>query len=95
MKIMAYEDDILQLIPHEELPELRDMYKDHMPFATYVFSFFNIALKWLRSKPEEHYMTFLAPYGDWKTDGTFIVINQVRRKRLSQKSNKTITKQTI
>ncbi|XP_017771660.1 PREDICTED: uncharacterized protein LOC108559041 [Nicrophorus vespilloides] len=73
---MAFDEDILQPISLEDLPKLRDLYKDHMPFATHVFSFFNTSMKWIKSKPEEKYMTFLAPFGDWKSDGTFIVILQ-------------------
>jgi len=73
---MAFEEDILQLIPYEDLPKLREMYKSHMPYATHVYSFFTICLKWIRKRPNESRMTFLAPYGDWKKDGTFVVILQ-------------------
>lgn len=71
-------DDILVKIPDDELPELRDFYKD-FKLAPHVYSTLNTSIRWKKNftPNEEHYLTYYAPNGDWKSDGTFILLMQV------------------
>lgn len=71
-------DDVLEEIPNEELLNLREMYRDYKE-APYVYSFINTSIKWKMKMetPEDDYLKFYAPEGDWNSDGTFIVHMQV------------------
>lgn len=73
---MDYSKDILQEIPDEDLEDLRNFYKD-ITNAPYVKSLINTAIKWKRKCPEKKYITFYAPNGNWRIDGTFISHLQV------------------
>lgn len=71
-----YDDDAFVVIPDEELNDLKAIYKDYQ-LAPYVYSFINTSIKWKTSRPMKNYLTYYAPYGNWKIDGAFIIHMQV------------------
>lgn len=68
------ERDSLVEIPHEDLPKLLEIFKNHWPYAINVYYYLDNCIDWTRRN--ETAMEFLAPEGRWE-DGTFVVAERV------------------
>lgn len=66
--------DILLEIPDNELPTIRDMYKQKWPYYLNVWYFINNYIDWKKKKVTN--IKFYAPEGKWD-DGTMVVIDMV------------------
>lgn len=72
---MCSNDDILQIIPDEDLPKLMEIYKDRQPEASYIYNYLGSVIRWKQLRPDKNYITIMAPHGQWG-DGTFVAIHQ-------------------
>jgi len=69
------DNDILQIIPDDDLVKLRDSYKKFLPRTAHVYNFLNCIIKWKTQRPDKNYATVLAPYGNWD-HGMFVAIQK-------------------
>ncbi|KAI4469221.1 hypothetical protein MML48_2g00003611 [Holotrichia oblita] len=66
--------DILQDIPDEDVPLLRNLYKDHQNEAPYVYSLLNTYMVWKNKKPNLNCISLFGVNDDWLKTGTFILL---------------------
>ncbi|GLV42198.1 uncharacterized protein CBL_03785 [Carabus blaptoides fortunei] len=71
-RIMTTED-ILQQIPDEKLPELKELYLQNWPSTSHVYNFIDTCMELRKSVPTENNVTLFCPNGDF-SDGTFVAI---------------------
>lgn len=71
-------NDILVEIPNHHLPKLAALFENKAPWAPHMVTFVHIAMKWKENTKYKDKIVFLSPYNCWETDGTIIVIVQVR-----------------
>ncbi|GLV34644.1 uncharacterized protein CBL_09125 [Carabus blaptoides fortunei] len=64
-------DDILEEIPDEQLPALRDLFKGYWPFAMHAYYWVDNYIEWKKRNITN--IRFYCPEGRWD-DGTFIAI---------------------
>lgn len=73
--------DVLQEIPDEDLPALRDLYINHQDKAPHVFNLLNICIDWkkngTRANKIQNSLTFYGTKNDWLKSGTFFVSLEV------------------
>lgn len=67
---MEPQEDILEEISYEKLPDLAKHYSQ-VSYAPYIRSFIETAMKWKLKRPNRNYITFYGPE-DWNLDGTFV-----------------------
>lgn len=65
-------NDILQLIPDEKLPLLKNIFKNNWPYAVQAYIFVDYWIKCKQKKPDIG-IKFTSPEGRWQ-DGTFVAI---------------------
>lgn len=69
-------EDILQPIPDEKLPELKQLFLKDWPTTSYVYNLIDSCMQWRKIAPRENNVAFYCPNGDF-TDGTFVAIMKV------------------
>lgn len=68
--------DTLTVIPPEDWPELRDLYEANWPVNLVAYHTVDNFIQWHRRDPSIRNLTFYSLNGDWRKDGTYVIVDR-------------------
>lgn len=66
--------DTLTVIPPADWPELRDLYVANWPHNLVAYHTVDNFIQWHRRDPSIRNLTFYSLNGDWRKDGTYVIV---------------------
>ncbi|XP_058818039.1 uncharacterized protein LOC131681315 [Topomyia yanbarensis] len=68
--------DSLSIIPPQDWPELRDLYRDNWPSNLVAYHTVDNFIQWHQKDPHIKHLTFYSLNDNWRTDGTYVIVDR-------------------